>query len=271
MAVSIKNHDNKRSINKAKDEVRRLMESEDVILKVIPMCEITVDNLQPRKSFINIAELAESIKSVGLIQPIILNRTQDGYKIIAGERRYRAFLQLKKDKIPAIIKNESDEIKIDLIQILENEDRDELAPLEEADAIQKMVDKHDLSIRSLAEQLGKSKDWVYLRSSLAKSPDDIREIASTGICKDLKTLQSLKTLWDTDKDSYNKCYSKLVSGEVKNMRKYIMDFKSRKTYSSKEKSYVIKSINRSGNELMLELSDNKIITYLLDDSCNINV
>ncbi|MDC0535801.1 ParB/RepB/Spo0J family partition protein [Francisellaceae bacterium] len=270
MAVSIKKHDNKESIAKVKSSVQNMLNDDALKIVNIPVEEIQVDQSQPRKSFNNIHDLANSITAVGLIQPIIVKRIEHGYMIIAGERRFRAFLHLNKSTIPAIIKSDINQMKVEFIQLLENDDRESLNPLEEADAIQNLLDKYSCSIRDLATKLGKSKDWIQLRSSLSKSPDEIRSIANEGLCQDIKSLALLRNLYENDQEGYQKCYSKLITGQLNNIRKYIQDYKSRGKYTQNIKPKEVKSIIKSDDKLILKLANNTDVEYILASNCIID-
>lgn len=121
---------------------------------------------QPRKSFDkeSLNELSESIKIHGLIQPIIVNKMDDGYLIIAGERRYRACKLAGIKQIDAIVKNYS-ERQIAEISIIENLQREDLNPIEIAKSIQKLMQEYDITQESVASRLGKSRSAIanYVR------------------------------------------------------------------------------------------------------------
>jgi len=121
---------------------------------------------QPRKNFDkeSLEELAESIRVHGLIQPIIVNKMDDGYLIIAGERRYRACKIAGVKEIDAIVKNYS-ERQIAEISIIENLQREDLNPIEIAKSIQKLMQEYNITQDSVASRLGKSRSAVanYVR------------------------------------------------------------------------------------------------------------
>lgn len=121
---------------------------------------------QPRKNFDkeSLEELAESIRVHGLIQPIIVNKMDDGYLIIAGERRYRACKIAGVKEVDAIVKNYSDR-QIAEISIIENLQREDLNPIEIAKSIQKLMQEYNITQESVASRLGKSRSAVanYVR------------------------------------------------------------------------------------------------------------
>lgn len=139
---------------------------------------------QPRRTFDQKAlrELASSVQESGVFQPIILRQPDPKlkrYELIAGERRFRASKLAKQTTIPAIIRTMSDE-KMMEVAVLENLQREDLTPLEEAQAYQTLMDKLSLTQAQVAERLGKSRPYIanYLR--LLGLPNEIKELVSAG-------------------------------------------------------------------------------------------
>lgn len=139
---------------------------------------------QPRRTFAQKAlrELASSIQESGVFQPIILRQPDPKlkrYELIAGERRFRASKLAHQATIPAIIRQMSDE-KMMEVAVLENLQREDLTPLEEAQAYQTLMDKLSLTQAQVAERLGKSRPYIanYLR--LLGLPNEIKELVSAG-------------------------------------------------------------------------------------------
>ena len=139
---------------------------------------------QPRRTFDQKAlrELASSIQESGVFQPIILRQPDPKlkrYELIAGERRFRASKLAKQTTIPAIIRTMSDE-KMMEVAVLENLQREDLTPLEGAQAYQTLMDKLSLTQAQVAERLGKSRPYIanYLR--LLGLPNEIKELVSAG-------------------------------------------------------------------------------------------
>ena len=116
---------------------------------------------QPRKNFDQSAlqELADSISVHGLIQPIIVNKQDDGYMIIAGERRWRASQLAGLTKVPVIVKNYTEK-QISEIAIIENLQREDLNPVEIARGIKKLMEEYQLTQEKVAERLGKSRSEI---------------------------------------------------------------------------------------------------------------
>lgn len=133
----------------------------------LEISEIRPNPYQPRKTFNEEAleELAKSIKKSGVFQPIIVRKSSvKGYEIIAGERRYRASKLAKKTEIPAIIREFNEEQMME-VAVLENLQREDLTPLEEAEAYNTLMEKLNLTQTQVSELLGKSRPYIanYLR------------------------------------------------------------------------------------------------------------
>lgn len=147
-------------------EIEEVDEQKDVVSE-ISLEELRPNPYQPRKTFDEHAlqELAESIKQSGVFQPIIVRKsTIKGYEIIAGERRFRASKLAGKKTVPAIVR-EFDEARMMQIAVLENLQREDLSPMEEAEAYEMLMKNLKLTQVELSEQLGKSRPYIanYLR------------------------------------------------------------------------------------------------------------
>jgi ParB family transcriptional regulator, chromosome partitioning protein len=134
---------------------------------------------QPRTRFTedNLEELAQSIRANGLVQPIIVRRKGAGYELVAGERRWRASQRAGLRKIPAIIKDVDNDKLLELA-LIENIQRQELNPIEEAKAYKKLIETVGLTQELVAERVGKNRTFItnYLR--LLRLPDDIQNLVS---------------------------------------------------------------------------------------------
>lgn len=142
-------------------------------LTLIPVANLAPNPEQPRKHFDEegIAELAESIKERGVIQPVLVRRVEDRYELLAGERRLRAARQAGLAVIPAIVREHDDPLEIALIENLQRED---LTPLEEAEALHGLAERHGYSHRELADILGKSRPYVSNVLSLLRLPARVK-------------------------------------------------------------------------------------------------
>ena len=127
----------------------------------IDLSELRPNPYQPRKKFDEEAlnELADSIKEHGVFQPIIVKKSIKGYEIVAGERRYRASKKLGLEKIPAIIKDFTDDEMMQ-ISLLENLQRENLTSIEEAKAYKAIIDASNLTQEELAKKVGKSRSYI---------------------------------------------------------------------------------------------------------------
>ncbi|MBK66709.1 MAG: chromosome partitioning protein ParB [Rickettsiales bacterium] len=151
--------------------------------KKLNISKLKPGSAQPRKLFNDeeIAELASSIKQHGLIQPILVRPTssKDEFEIIAGERRWRAAQKAGLHDVPVIIR-EMDDIEALEIGLIENLQRSDLSPIEEAEAYQRLMDEYGHSQEKLANSLGKSRPYVANILRLLNLPDAVRTMAHEG-------------------------------------------------------------------------------------------
>jgi ParB family transcriptional regulator, chromosome partitioning protein len=136
---------------------------------------------QPRKKFEEdkIRELANSIIEKGIIQPIIVREKDGKYEIVAGERRYRAAIEAKMKKIPAIVKNVDDEESLELA-IIENVQRENLNPIEEGEAYKLLIEKYSYTQEELAKKLGKNRSTITNKIRALKLPEDVKKMIADG-------------------------------------------------------------------------------------------
>ena len=148
-------------------------------VREIPLERVQPNPSQPRMTFHQetINELAASIKEHGVLQPILVRPSGDTYEIIAGERRWRASKVAGKETIPAIIERFDDATALE-IALIENLQREDLSPLDEAVIYKKMTGELGYSIRQLAGKLGKDKGYIENRLRLANAPEDVREMVA---------------------------------------------------------------------------------------------
>jgi ParB family chromosome partitioning protein len=135
---------------------------------------------QPRLVFdeTSLGELAASIREHGVLQPILVRPLEDGeFQLIAGERRWRASRAAGLATIPALVEEIDDDTALE-ISIIENLQREDLSPLDEATMYDRMVREHGYSVRRLAQKLGKDKGYLENRLRLADAPVEIRELVS---------------------------------------------------------------------------------------------
>jgi len=145
----------------------------------IPLEKVIPNPGQPRMTWHEdtLAELAASIREHGVLQPILVRPAGNEYEIIAGERRWRASKLAGKETIPAIVERFDDATALE-IALIENLQREDLSPLDEAVIYKKMTDELGYSIRNLATKLSKDKGYVENRLRLASAPDDVRDMVA---------------------------------------------------------------------------------------------
>ena len=149
-------------------------------VRIVQVDHIEPNPEQPRMVFEQSAldELAASIREHGVLQPILVRPLgPNTYQIVAGERRWRASRQAGLATIPALIEDIDDDTALE-IAIIENLQREDLTPLDEAAMYDRMVHEHGYSIRKLADKLGKDKGYLENRLRLADAPPEIRELVS---------------------------------------------------------------------------------------------
>ncbi|WP_042352976.1 nucleoid occlusion protein [Bacillus massiliigorillae] len=146
-------------------------------IKQIPIAEIVPNRFQPRTIFndAKITELAQTIHTHGIIQPIVVREYEQGkFEIIAGERRFRAMQKLGWEMAPVIVKNLSD-TETASVALIENLQREELSPIEEAVAYSKLLELHQLTQEALAQRLGIGQSTVANKLRLLKLPDEVHQ------------------------------------------------------------------------------------------------
>lgn len=188
------------------EESPQVQETEEV--EEIALDQIRPNPYQPRKTFDDqsLKELSESIKENGVFQPIIIRKSITGYEIIAGERRYRASKLANKTTIPAIVRD-FDEAQMMEVAVLENLQREDLTPLEEAQAYEMLQKNLGLTQEEVSKRLGKSRPYIanYLR--LLTLPQKTKRLLQRGELSmgQARTLLSLK-----DKAGIDKLAKKVV-------------------------------------------------------------
>lgn len=152
-----------------------------VFVRNIPVDQILPSRFQPRTVFNqdSLRELADSIRERGVIQPVIVTEKQNGFELIAGERRWRAVKSLGLKEIPAIVKivRDSDALEMALI---ENIQRENLNPVEEAYAYDRLMNEFALTQEALSKKVGKNRSTVANFLRLLKLPDRIKDDLSDG-------------------------------------------------------------------------------------------
>lgn len=143
----------------------------------IPVTQIVANPYQPRKIFSDeeLQDLADSIKSIGLIQPITVRQVEDHFEIVVGERRFRAVQMAGLDSISAVVATITDEQSA-VMALIENIQRQDLNFIEEAEALLQLMENHGFTQKTLAERIGKNQSTVSNKLRVLTLPDDVKDI-----------------------------------------------------------------------------------------------
>ena len=157
--------------------------TEDMVAtNTLPISEIIPNKEQPRKTFDEdaLAELAESIKQHGVLQPLLVRPLPSGgYQLVAGERRWRASRMAKLREVPVVVKELTDTETME-IAIMENLQREDLNPIEEAEGLQALIDKCGFTQEEVAASVGKSRSAIANSLRLLRLPQEVRDMTREG-------------------------------------------------------------------------------------------
>ncbi len=152
----------------------------------IPEREVSIDRVranpfQPRSSLEgeSLDELTESIRHNGLLQPLVVRPAGDGYEIVAGERRWRALMRLGWETAPIVSRDLTDEQML-VLALVENLQRENLSPLEEARGYQQLIEEFDLTQEDIGRHVGRDRSTVANSLRLLSLPDEVRELLAAG-------------------------------------------------------------------------------------------
>lgn len=156
-----------------------------IVIKQIPLAQIGANPDQPRKTFnqTELQDLAASIKEKGVLQPILLRAVQNRpyiYEIVAGERRFRASKMAGLNEIPAVVKKLDDNNAME-IALIENVQRENLDPIEEAAAYKNLIDKCSYDMSDVSRLIGKSDSYIRNAIRLLDLPESVRKMVSDGV------------------------------------------------------------------------------------------
>ena len=165
-------------------DISLLTPNERVVVKQIPLAQIGANPDQPRKVFADseLADLAASIKEKGVLQPILLRTVQNRpymYEIVAGERRYRASKLAGLTEIPALVKTLTNENAME-IALIENVQRENLNPIEEANAYKNLMESCDYELADVVRLIGKSESYIRNSLRLTSLPDSVKSLVEQG-------------------------------------------------------------------------------------------
>lgn len=227
--------------SQALDSLENSDSSQVVELKIV---DVEPNKDQPRKEFDKekLEELADSISKHGVIQPIIVTKKGSTYQIVAGERRWRASKQAGLKKIPAIIRD-YDEIKVMEVALIENLQREDLNPVEEALGYKSLMDNFSLTQDKISERVGKSRSAVANSLRLLNLPDQILKMLEKG---EISTGHAKVILSVTNKNEQIQIAELVVEKQmtVRETENYI-----------KSKSKNKKSVNKMSAEVKMAIKD----------------
>jgi len=142
--------------------------------RMVALSELDPNPNQPRQSMGDLSELTASIREKGILEPILVRRVHGRYQIIAGERRCRAAREAGLAEVPCVVREASDAETMELA-LIENLQRRDLSPFEEADGLKALADTYDYTHEMMAEMLGKSRTSITETLALAAVPEEIRQ------------------------------------------------------------------------------------------------
>src|SRR5947209_11141907 len=159
-----------------------IAEGETAVPQMVPVDQVRPAEHQVRKQFDpeTLRELADSIRAQGLLQPILVRRLDAGYELIAGERRWRAAQMVGLETIPALVRRTSQEVERLVLGLIENLQRENLDPMEEARGIYRMVDEFGMTHEQAAAHLGKHRVAVSQSLRLLHACPAVQSAASAG-------------------------------------------------------------------------------------------
>lgn len=234
--------------NPAKSEVKKEIVVEKVVKKeevMLKITEVEPSREQPRKNFNEDAllELADSIKQFGIIQPLIVQKQDDYYEIIAGERRWRAAKLAGLKEVPVIIKNYTEQERVE-IALIENIQREDLNPIEEALAFRRLLTEFELKQDELAERVSKSRTAVTNSMRLLKLDERVQQMVvdekiSTGHARALLAVEDKEQQYTLANKIFDE---KLSVRETERLMKNFQKEKENKKSQKTENEFIYKGI-----------------------------
>ena len=272
---------NKKGLGRGLDALLSIESNDDERIIEIRINEIEPNMNQPRKSFDEekLKELAESIKKHGIVQPIIVKKEKNAYKIVAGERRWRAARLAGLDKVSVIVKDLS-EREIVEVALIENIQREDLNPIEEAEAYEKLIKEYGLKQDEIGEIVGKSRPAIANILRLLSLQDIVKENLikgkiTSGHARALLTLEDKeiqkKVMEEIIKMNYNVRETEKIVKEYEN-KKNLNEIKENRKEKSEKSDEIIELENTLknilGTKVQLNNKKNKgkiVIEYYSND------
>lgn len=234
----------KKPVTQPKQEivVEKVVKKEEAMVKIT---EVEPNRDQPRKNFDEDAllELADSIRQFGVIQPLIVQKMDDYYEIIAGERRWRAAKLAGLKEVPVIIKNYTDQERVE-ISLIENIQRENLNPIEEALAFKRLLTEFSLKQDELAERVSKSRTAVTNSMRLLKLDERVQQMVvdekiSTGHARALLAMEDREIQFNLANKIFDE---KLSVRETEKLMKALQTEKKEKKSQKVENDFIYKEI-----------------------------
>lgn len=237
---------------------------EGEVIEEIPLFEIKPNPFQPRRIFDEdkINELAQSIREHGVFQPIILKKVKQGYIIVSGERRYRASIKVGLKTIPSIIR-QYEENKVAEIALAENLQRENLTPIEEAEAYKVVMQSLNLTQTELAEKVGKSRSHVTNILGLLNLPQEVQNMLLTnkismGHARALSKLENHQQIIKLAYRIIDKQYSVRQVEELTQTEIKTNEIKRKKTITyNNQETQLTETLGQK-----VKISENKITIYI---------
>jgi ParB family chromosome partitioning protein len=211
----------------------------------VKLSEIEPNREQPRKHFDedSLLELAESIKQYGIIQPLVVQKRKDYYEIIAGERRWRAAKMAGLKEVPVIVKNYTEQEIVE-ISLIENIQRENLNPIEEAQAYKRLLTEFQLKQDEVAERVSKSRTAVTNSMRLLKLDEKVQQMViddmiSSGHARALLAVEDKEMQYTLAMKIFDE---KLSVREVEKLVKSVQNKEEEKKKEEKDNSFIYKDI-----------------------------
>ena len=254
---------NNENLAKLEQTIYETATNEEII--DIELSELRPNPYQPRKVFDDEAlkELSASIKEHGVFQPIIIKKSIKGYEIIAGERRVRASKLAGLDKIPAIIRNFTDEQMME-IALLENLQRENLTAIEEAYAYKAMIEKLSLTQDELSKKVGKSRSHLTNILGLLRLPKEVQQMIaesklSMGHARALSKLEDEEKIKELANKIVNEKISVRNAEELTNQETHTHEIKKTPREKSNNEYKYVEDLLREKLDAKVKIKDKKIV------------
>ena len=224
----------------------------------LPLDEIDVSGEQPRQRFVDetLAELAQSISSHGVLQPILVEPVGSRYRIIAGERRFRAAQRAGLQRIPAVVRTSTDDERLTLA-LIENIQREDLTPMEEAQAYRRLLDVSGISQEELATRVGKHRSTIANSLRLLGLPVEVQNALADGT---ISAGHARALLMIPDPDDRQRLFARIKQYSVREAEAYAARIRSRERKPDPDRSAPGRQPRRAAEPHLRDLEQRLIDT-----------